>query len=142
LTRIRSGAFCSCSSLKSITIPRHVQILYSHCFSFYSSLSSISFEMESELTCIKSNAFCYCVSLKSITIPRYVQILGSTCFAFCKSLSSVSFETHSELECIEQEAFDATPLSLVVIPESASFVADDAFPSCCTVTYSNMRFGE
>jgi hypothetical protein len=33
LTRIDSEAFWRCSSLKSITIPRHVQIFCSSCFS-------------------------------------------------------------------------------------------------------------
>jgi hypothetical protein len=49
LTRIESKAFSSCSSLKSITIPRHVQILCSYCFSNCRSLSSIAFENDSRL---------------------------------------------------------------------------------------------
>jgi hypothetical protein len=57
LTRIKSSAFSYCSSLKSITIPRHVQILRSACFSCCPSLSSISFEKESELARIETGAF-------------------------------------------------------------------------------------
>jgi hypothetical protein len=92
LTRVESKVFRDCSSLKSITIPRHVQIICSHCFSFCSSLSWIPFERESELTHIESYSFTYCSSVKSITIPRHVQILCSSCFSFCSSFSSISFE--------------------------------------------------
>jgi hypothetical protein len=97
LTRIESCAFSLCSSLKSITIPRHVQILCSYCFWHCNSLSSISFETESELTRIESYAFYSCSSLKSITIPRHVQILCSEWFSSCNSLSSISFEAESKL---------------------------------------------
>jgi hypothetical protein len=127
-----------------VTIPRHVQILCSYCFPYCKSLSSISFETDSELTHIESNAFYSCSSLESITIPRHVQILCSSCFSHCKSLSSISFETDSEFTHIEAGAFAATRLSLVVVPASVSFIAGDAFPVCCTVTLaggdSNVTF--
>jgi hypothetical protein len=64
LTRIESTA-SSFSSLKSITIPRHVQILCSECFSHCASLSSISFERESELARIEARAFNW-TSLSSV----------------------------------------------------------------------------
>jgi hypothetical protein len=57
LTRIESDAFSSCSSLKSITIPRRVQILCSSCFLWCNSLSSVSFKPKSELIQIKTHAF-------------------------------------------------------------------------------------
>jgi hypothetical protein len=57
LTRIKSKVFWGYASLKSISIPRRVQILCSECFSNCYSLSSISFEIDSELTRIESKAF-------------------------------------------------------------------------------------
>jgi hypothetical protein len=64
LTRIESKAFSCCSSAKSIVIPRHVYILCSGCFSYCKSLSSISFETESELARIEADIF-YNTSLSS-----------------------------------------------------------------------------
>jgi uncharacterized membrane protein len=129
-----------------IIIPRHVQILCSECFSYCNSLSSISFETDSELTHIESTIFYFCSSLKSITIPRHVQILCSECFSHCNSLSSISFETDSVLTRIEAGAFAATRLSLVVVPGSVSFIAVDAFPAGCVVALaggdSNAAFRE
>jgi hypothetical protein len=50
----RIGRFdLSRKPIKHITIPRHVQILCSSCFSDCDSLSSISFESDSELTHIE-----------------------------------------------------------------------------------------
>jgi hypothetical protein len=69
LTRVESDAFSSCSSLKSFTIPRHVQILCSYCLSSCKSLSSISFDTESELARIEVDAF-YSISLSSVLVPQ------------------------------------------------------------------------
>jgi hypothetical protein len=113
--RIGPPAFASIP-ITSVTMPRHVQILCLECFSCRRSLSSISFETESELTRIESGAFSYCSSLKSITIPRHVQILCSYCFSSCTSLSSISFEAESGLVRIEAGAFCYTSLLSVVVP--------------------------
>jgi hypothetical protein len=67
ITRINSDGLGR-KRIQSITIPRHVQIRCSSCFSNCKSISSIEFETDSELTGIKSNAFKRS-SLKSITIP-------------------------------------------------------------------------
>jgi hypothetical protein len=94
------------SSLKSIIVPRHVQILCSSRLSWCTSLSLISFETDSQLTRIQSNAFYFCSSLKSITISRYIQILYLGCFFYCNPLSSISLERDSELKRIESIAFN------------------------------------
>jgi hypothetical protein len=133
VTQIGCSAF-ERALILSITIPHHVQILCSECFSYCNSLSPISFETDSELTRVESYAFLSCFSLKSITIPRYVQILCSQCFSSCQSLSSISFETDSELTRVQAGAFAGTNLSLVVVPGSTSFIAGDAFPPSCAIT--------
>jgi hypothetical protein len=56
---VEFSTFSSCSSLKSIIILRHVQILCSSCFSCCTSFSSSSFEMNSQLTRIQSNTFLF-----------------------------------------------------------------------------------
>jgi hypothetical protein len=101
LIRIESSAF-SFSSLKSIEIPRNVEIVGSSCFYKCGSLSSISFESNSRLTRIESSTFSYS-SLKSIEIPRNVENLGSSCFSNCQSLSSISFESNSRFTRNEAE---------------------------------------
>jgi hypothetical protein len=121
----------------NIFIPRSIQTLCSSCFSCRNSLSSISFETDSELTRIESKSFDYCCSLKSITIPRHVQILCSSYFTNCNSLSSISFETDSELTHIEARALETTSLSLAVLPVSVLFVAGNAFSIDRTVALTS-----
>jgi Pyruvate/2-oxoacid:ferredoxin oxidoreductase delta subunit len=104
VTQISPRGFES-TRITSMLIPHHVQILCSSCFSYCNSLSSISFETESELIRIDSCSFHGCSSLKSITIPHHVQILCSSCFSDCNSLSSISFETESELTRIDSCSF-------------------------------------
>jgi hypothetical protein len=53
---MKPAAFDDCSSLTSVTIIRHAQILCSFCFLECDSLSSISFERDSELTHIEAGA--------------------------------------------------------------------------------------
>jgi hypothetical protein len=86
----------SFSRSSTVHIPSHIEILGSNCFSYCHSLSSISFESNSQLTRIESNAFSVS-SLQSIVIPSSVEILCSECFSFCESLSSISFESNSQL---------------------------------------------
>jgi heterodisulfide reductase subunit B len=115
----------------NIKIPRDVQILCSYCFASCYSLSSISFETESELTRIESYAFSSCFSLKSITIPRHVQILCSYCFVDCNSLSSILFETESELTRIESYAFSScSSLKSITIPRHVQILCSSCFWSC------------
>jgi hypothetical protein len=73
VTRIHPRAFHS-TRTTSMLVSRHVQIPCSECFSQCESLSSISFETDSELTHIKSNALSFCSSLQSITIPRHLHL--------------------------------------------------------------------
>jgi hypothetical protein len=129
LTRIGGHAFKR-ALIISITIPRHVQIVCSFCFSSCNSLSSISFETDSELTRIQSSAFFSCYSLESITIPRHVQILCSSCFSSCNSLSSISFEIDSELTRIESCAFySCSSLKSITIPRHVQILCSECFSS-------------
>jgi hypothetical protein len=139
LPHIKSYLFSFCSSVKSITIPCHVQILCSYCLSYCNSLSRSPFETDSELPRVESNAFSSCYSLKSVTISRRVQILCSYCFSYCELPSSISFDTESDLARIEVDAFYSTSLSSVLVPQNTSFVTGGAFPHKCVVRYGRRR---
>jgi hypothetical protein len=125
LTRVESETF-SCSSLSAIEIPRDVEILGSLCFSFCKLLSSVSFELNSQLARIESDAFSYS-SLKVIEIPQNVEIVGSSgslCYAF---LSSISFDSHSRLTRIESKALSDSSLDSIERPPAIQFIDGSAF---------------
>jgi hypothetical protein len=98
-----------------VSISRQSQILCLSCFAHCESLSSVSFEIDSELIGIESNAFLSSSEPKSITIPRHVQILCSGCFSHCEPLSSSSFERDSELKRIESKTFYSSFLKSITI---------------------------
>jgi hypothetical protein len=123
------------STSSNIPIPPSIEILGSNCFSRCKSLSSISFESNSQLTRIGSAAFSLS-SLRSILIPRTVQILRSKCFAFCESLSSISFESSSQLKYIQSQAFQWVNVE-IVIPSTILFVASDAIPASLQIRLEN-----
>ena len=66
LETIRNGAFVSCSSLSSVTIPNSV-------------------------TTIGDGAFSTCTSLSSVTIPNSVTTIDNRAFYSCTSLSNINF---------------------------------------------------
>jgi hypothetical protein len=75
-------------------IPRSVEILGSSCFSSCESLSSISFESNSELTRIDSDAFSLS-SLHSIIIPSNVQSIDGSAFSVV-DLSNLLIESGNQ----------------------------------------------
>ena len=84
-----NGAFAYCISLKSITIPDSVTTIGEYAFWDCSSLTSVTFGENSQLTTIGSSAFDGCSSLTSITIPSSVTAIGNNPFLGCSSLKIV-----------------------------------------------------
>jgi hypothetical protein len=78
VTQIGDRAFDK-ASIISITIPRHVQILCSLCFSHCESLSSISFETDSELTRIEAGAFAG-TNFDCVIVPRSTSFIAGNAF--------------------------------------------------------------
>jgi hypothetical protein len=99
LIGIESSAF-SFSSLRSIEIPRNIEILGSSCFSWCQSLSSISFESNSRLNRIESKTFSS--SLESIEIPSSVQFIDGSAFSHSK-VNSISIESGNDIFVFEHE---------------------------------------
>jgi predicted metal-binding protein len=126
LTRIESEAF-SWSSLQSILIPSSVEILESKCFSNCRSLSTITFETNSQLTTsfgfkvISEEAFSYS-GLISIVIPANVRIIEKRAFYCCFSLTELLWADRSKIKVIAEEAFEATVLNQLVIPGSLQYI--------------------
>ena len=111
--KIKSGAFCNCINLKSVTIPNSVKYIENAAFSNCRSLESIvipdsvkeistdvfgdcvllrNIQLSNSLTRIDTQAFMGCESLKSVVIPASVKYISYDAFQWCDSLEKVILE--------------------------------------------------
>ena len=84
LQKIGEGAFCNCTSLKSITIPSTVTEISNYAFRSCSNLMEVIFN--DRLQKIGYNAFINCKSLESIKLPSTVVEIGNHAFHGCGNL--------------------------------------------------------
>ncbi len=128
-------------SLKSVTITGG-NILYG---AFYSCSSITSITIPTSLTSIGGSAFRGCGSLVSITIPASVESIGASAFEYCTTLKSVYINSNSLLAKFDD--FTALGYLLmycdtVAVPTGA-IVAElimSTFPNTENITYQNNTY--
>ncbi len=129
LTKIGKGAF-SGSKLKSITIPAAVTEFGGSAFKNCTSLTTITFEGESQLTTLGTYVFAGS-GLTSITLPAgvtnlYKEYSASYTFADCASLTSVTFL--GEITELNGYAFqNCTALQSFTIPSTVKVLGNYLF---------------
>ena len=150
------GAFANCTELRSITIPKSVQIIEPAAFLGCSKLNSVEFENGSMLKEIQGGyytsssygAFTDCISLTSITIPASLEKIGTAAFLGCANLNTVEFESESKLTEIggdwyngETYGYDThgafqycTSLSHISIPSNCRAIRYAAFYGCSNLS--------
>ena len=125
---------------KEIVVPDYysgmpVLAISDNAFYNCSSLTSITFGENSQLTSISGGAFRQCSSLINIKIPSNVTSIGDEAFLDCGSLTSVIFEENSRLTSIGGSAFfNCRSLTNIEIPSSVTSIGDEAFKDCCNLT--------
>jgi hypothetical protein len=134
LKRIESNVFYG-SSLHWIVIPRNTKILGYKCFSGCKSLSSISFQSDSQLKRIESQAFCE-TSLQSIVIPRSVTFVNGSAFSNLKGFS-LSLESETSAFSVDRDfLFNLSKSALIcyfgskssiVIPQRVEIIGSMCF---------------
>lgn len=141
---IQSGAFSSCSSLKSVTGLKFVaQISSSRDSSPFDGcvkLTSIELPITPAYTTVSSGLFSDCTGLTGIKIPSNVQRIESYAFAGCKSLASVQFE--EGLLSIGAYAFyNCQQLESVKLPSTLQSVGNAAFGACYGLKSAQLNEG-
>ena len=131
LTSVPDCAFYGCSSLSSVSFDSNSQLtsIGGRAFENCSSLSSII--LPEGVTSIDYNAFENCSSLSRINIPEGVTSIDKRTFYDCSSLSSVTFDGDSQLTSMGSSAFSScSSLSSITIPEGVKSIGSGAFSSC------------
>ena len=123
------------SDLRSVVIPTNVTTVGYSAFKRCSSLTTVTFEKESQLKTIGGDyyygAFSDCTALTSIEIPASVETIGNTAFSDCSSLATVTFEKGSRLKTIGNNAYyRCTSLTSIEIPASVETIEKKAFANC------------
>ena len=104
LDMIGVQAFSQCSELKSITIPASVSSINGYAF-ILSSLTSVSFESNSQLSELSEGVFLNCDDLVSVELPDSLEQIGTSAFNGCSSLSNIDIP--DSVKTIDPGAFMA-----------------------------------
>lgn len=105
IEKIGEGAFMSCTTLTSITIPGSVTSIDRNAFSYCTSLTGVA--IPDSVTSIGLTAFYGCSSLTNVTIPDSVTTIGDSAFLGCSSLTSITIP--DSVTSIYQYAFYNCP---------------------------------
>jgi hypothetical protein len=138
VTSIGASAFDT-TALTSIIIPANVNSIGYDAFREASSLSSVSFEENSQLASIEHDVFRN-TSLSSITIPASVGSIGNFAFKDASSLASVTFEEGSQLTSIGTNVFADSGVTSITIPASVESIGSKAFNGATSL--SSVTFEE
>ena len=87
VTSIDEGAFSSCSTLESITIPSSVRLIGSEAFAYCRNLKKVV--NNASITTIDNRLFFNCGSLDSVIIPQTVTSIGWDAFYGCTNLKQI-----------------------------------------------------
>lgn len=90
MSRVPTGAFYGCNSIKNMNIPEGV-ITIEHS-AFYSCDNLTSITIPNSVLNIDANAFGSCMVLRSVSIGKNVHKIGHDAFYNCIKLNRINFE--------------------------------------------------
>ena len=124
---IGDSAFASCSSLRSVSIPKTVTSIGKAAFTGCTSLNNII--IPESVASIGSSAFSECTSFTSIVIPNSVTSIGSGLFSSCHFITTVQLSNN--ITSIPRNLFgDCWSLSNVNIPNGVTSIGYYSFGEC------------
>ncbi|MBQ6652263.1 MAG: leucine-rich repeat protein [Prevotella sp.] len=102
LKTIGSNAFANLTNLTSFDVPKTVTQISANAFSGCSSLATVTFAEDAELTSVHAGAFADC-GLTAITIPESLARIGAEVFRNCAVLETVNLSAN--VTYVDSQAF-------------------------------------
>ena len=131
LKTIGMGAFVGCTSLRTVTFENNSQLTSIGEYVFYNCSSLTSITILESVTSIGDYAFSNCSSLTSIIIPDSVTSIEDYAFMGCGSLEEVTFGENSQLTNIGKLTFGfCKNLISIAVPKSVTSIGAYAFSNC------------
>ncbi len=125
--KVKSSAFCTCSSLKIVKFSDNLKEIQSFAFMNCSSLESLS--LPSSIKNLGEGVFKSCTSLKRVELPKHLKTLPKNLFENCRVLESITLP--EGIETIEDECFSGCiNLKEIVLPKSLKAIKGKAFKRC------------
>lgn len=143
LTRIETGAFVGCDSLKEFIVDENNEFFCaeggmlfnkdrSTLISFPSAHDKVS--IPNSVTEIAESAFCGCKFVTNIIMPNSVIKIGKQAFRSCTLLTSIKFSEN--LAKIENGAFEGCPNLLNLdLPNNVSYIGNGIFGGCPNIVH-------
>jgi hypothetical protein len=139
LREIKPEAFWGCCSLRTICLPRSVELITGATFSG-SGLHRIEFAPQNRffqlregfvMDATNTKIVRYCDLKSEVTIPDDIETIGEACFSRWSSLTRITFGPKSRVSLIESSVFRAcSGLKSIVIPSSLVSLGTRAFSRC------------
>ena len=117
VTEIGSRAFSDCSNIKSIVLPKSIQIVGSYAFSNCDSLESVDMEENGGIceVVFESGAFSECPKLSQVNFSSDVSSLGEYLFSNCRSLSVLQLPEN--VKVLGESMLKGTKITSITIPK-------------------------
>ncbi len=136
LTKLDESAFSlneqMSAPLTTVVIPSGISN-FGQNFKGITTLTSVTFAENCNITEIEDRAFYGCTSLSSIIIPESVTSIGTSAFDGCSKLTSINIP--NGLSVLKERTFNnCTSLTSVEIPNSVERIEKEAFSLCNALT--------
>jgi hypothetical protein len=114
VTSIRPYTFRELTSLLSVTINKELTTLKDYTFYSCTSLETLEFEENSQLTTMGARAF-FGVKISNATIPEKVVSIGDWAFGVCRQLKTITMKAKKP-PTIQSYTFSSSPLERITVP--------------------------
>ena len=118
--------------ITDLVIPSSITNIGIYTFSRCSSITSVSYEENSQLRSIDFGAFSDCGSLTSVTLPNTLRNISFGAFSSCSILTSIAIP--EGVTSIEEVVFSGcSGLTSIIIPSSVTSIGASAFSDCDSI---------